>query len=101
MASAKTARSRGAQVKENGVKVEEGLNVFKSDKFDAQSYVQSRCSLNEKVRLLLLFFPTSLLVFFIPSKISVWFLRKLIVGWQMKASSLNVKTLDNWFLIKQ
>ncbi|TQD79685.1 hypothetical protein C1H46_034759 [Malus baccata] len=48
MASAKTARSRGAPVKENGVKLEEGLNVFKSDKFDSQSYVQSRCSLNEK-----------------------------------------------------
>lgn len=49
MASAKTARSRGTPVKENGTKLEEGLTVFKSDKFDAQSYVQSRCSLNEKV----------------------------------------------------
>ncbi|KAK9924030.1 hypothetical protein M0R45_032419 [Rubus argutus] len=48
MASAKTARSRGTPVKENGVKLEEGLNVFKSEKFDAQSYVQSRCSLSEK-----------------------------------------------------
>ncbi|XP_050384595.1 exocyst complex component EXO84B [Argentina anserina] len=48
MASAKTARSRGTPVKENGVKLEEGLNVFKTDRFDAQSYVQSRCSLNEK-----------------------------------------------------
>ncbi|KAH0983652.1 hypothetical protein GBA52_010829 [Prunus armeniaca] len=48
MASAKTARSRGTPVKENGVKLEEGLNVFKSDKFDSQGYVQSRCSLNEK-----------------------------------------------------
>ncbi|XP_048419868.1 exocyst complex component EXO84B-like isoform X2 [Pyrus x bretschneideri] len=48
MASAKMARSRGTPVKENGVKLEEGLNVFKSDKFDSQSYVQSRCSLNEK-----------------------------------------------------
>ncbi|XP_009333985.2 exocyst complex component EXO84B-like [Pyrus x bretschneideri] len=48
MASAKTARSRGTPVKENGVKLQEGLNVFKSDKFDSQSYVQSRCSLNEK-----------------------------------------------------
>ncbi|KAL6134899.1 hypothetical protein ACLB2K_067127 [Fragaria x ananassa] len=48
MASAKAARSRGTPVKENGVKLEEGLNVFKSDRFDAQSYVQSRCSLNEK-----------------------------------------------------
>ncbi|KAF3430956.1 hypothetical protein FNV43_RR25686 [Rhamnella rubrinervis] len=48
MASAKTARSRGTPVKENGTKFEEGLNVFKSDKFDAQSYIQSRCSLNEK-----------------------------------------------------
>ena len=49
MASAKTARSRGTPVKENGPKLEEGLNVFKSDKFDAQTFVQSRCSLNEKV----------------------------------------------------
>ncbi|KAF4350952.1 hypothetical protein F8388_021659 [Cannabis sativa] len=48
MASAKTARSRGTPVKENGAKLEEGLNFFKSDKFDAQNYVQSRCSLNEK-----------------------------------------------------
>lgn len=48
MASAKTARSRGTPVKENGVKLKEGLNVFKSEKFDAQSYVQTRCSLNEK-----------------------------------------------------
>ncbi|PON71028.1 Exocyst component Exo84, C-terminal [Trema orientale] len=48
MASAKTARSRGTPAKENGPKLEEGLNAFKSDKFDAQSYVQSRCSLNEK-----------------------------------------------------
>ncbi|KAL6286870.1 hypothetical protein ACE6H2_011260 [Prunus campanulata] len=48
MASAKTARSRGTPVKENGIKLEEGLNVFKSDKFDSQGYVQSRCSLNEK-----------------------------------------------------
>ncbi|PRQ51955.1 putative cullin repeat-like-containing domain, exocyst complex component Exo84 [Rosa chinensis] len=46
--TAKTARSRGTPVKENGVKLEEGLNVFKSDRFDAQGYVQSRCSLNEK-----------------------------------------------------
>ncbi|XP_015894104.2 exocyst complex component EXO84B isoform X1 [Ziziphus jujuba] len=42
-----SARSR-TPVKENGTKFEEGLNIFKSDKFDAQSYVQSRCSLNEK-----------------------------------------------------
>ncbi|KAF5739238.1 exocyst complex component EXO84B [Tripterygium wilfordii] len=49
MATAKTTRSRGTPVKENGVvKIEEGLNVFKSDKFDADSFVQSKCSLNEK-----------------------------------------------------
>ncbi|RXH89063.1 hypothetical protein DVH24_000662 [Malus domestica] len=48
MASAKTAASRGTPAKENGVKLQEGLNVFKSDKFDSQGYVQSRCSLNEK-----------------------------------------------------
>lgn len=51
MATAKTARSRGAPVKENGVKLEEGLGVFKSDRFDADAYVQSKCSLNEKVPL--------------------------------------------------
>ncbi|KAJ7952028.1 Exocyst complex component EXO84B [Quillaja saponaria] len=48
MATGKTARSRGTPVKENGIKLEESLNVFKSDKFDADSYVQSKCSLNEK-----------------------------------------------------
>ncbi|XP_011033028.1 PREDICTED: exocyst complex component EXO84B-like [Populus euphratica] len=49
MASAKTSsRSRGTPVKENGTKLEEGLNVFKSDRFNADSYVQSKCSLNEK-----------------------------------------------------
>jgi hypothetical protein len=58
MASAKTSsRSRGTPVKENGTKLEEGLNVFKSDRFNADSYVQSKCSLNEKVRWLpVLFF---------------------------------------------
>lgn len=49
MATVKTARSRGpAAVKENGVKLEEGLSFFKSDKFDAEAFVQSRCSLNDK-----------------------------------------------------
>ncbi|GAB4841891.1 Exocyst complex component exo84b [Ancistrocladus abbreviatus] len=53
MASAKTTlRSRAtagvASVKENGAKLEENLNLFKTDKFDAESYVQSKCSLNEK-----------------------------------------------------
>ncbi|CAL1386818.1 unnamed protein product [Linum trigynum] len=49
MSSVKTARSRAAPVKENGaVKTEEGLTAFKSDKFDADAYVQSKCSLNEK-----------------------------------------------------
>ncbi|KAG6760579.1 hypothetical protein POTOM_037102 [Populus tomentosa] len=49
MASAKTSsRSRGTSVKENGTKLEDGLNVFKSDRFDADSYIQSKCSLNEK-----------------------------------------------------
>ncbi|KAH8497601.1 hypothetical protein H0E87_020042 [Populus deltoides] len=54
MASAKTSsRSRGTSVKENGTKLEDGLNVFKSDRFDADSYIQSKCSLNEKeIRLL-------------------------------------------------
>ncbi|KAM1566385.1 hypothetical protein ACFX14_045687 [Malus domestica] len=48
MASAKMALLIGTLVKENGVKLEESLNVFRSDKFDSQSYVQSRCSLNQK-----------------------------------------------------
>ncbi|KAK3427867.1 hypothetical protein EUGRSUZ_F04008 [Eucalyptus grandis] len=48
MATAKAARSRGTPVKENGAKLEEGLTVFKSDKFDADAYVQSKCTLNEK-----------------------------------------------------
>ena len=50
MAAAKTARSRGTPVKETGAKFEEGISFFRSDKFDADSYVQTRCSLNEKVR---------------------------------------------------
>lgn len=49
-AAAKTARSRAAAAAENGgAKIEEGLNLFKSDKFDADVYVKSKCSLNEKV----------------------------------------------------
>lgn len=48
MASAKSSRSRGTPVKENGTKLEEGLIVFKNDNFDADGYVQSKCSLNEK-----------------------------------------------------
>lgn len=48
-AAAKTARSRAAAAAENGgAKIEEGLNLFKSDKFDADVYVKSKCSLNEK-----------------------------------------------------
>lgn len=51
MASAKSSRSRGTPAKENGTKlIEENLNVFKTDNFDADTYVQSKChSLNEKV----------------------------------------------------
>lgn len=49
MATAKVSRSRGTPVKESGAKLVEGLNAFKSDKFDAEGYVQSKCSLNEKV----------------------------------------------------
>ncbi|KAI3455714.1 hypothetical protein Pfo_012381 [Paulownia fortunei] len=57
MASAKSSRSRAAlsgasakgNVKDAGAKFEENLNVFKSDNFDADAYVQSKChSLNEK-----------------------------------------------------
>lgn len=57
MASAKSSRSRAAHsatsakgnVKDGGAKLEENLNVFKADKFDADAYVQSKChSLTEK-----------------------------------------------------
>ncbi|KAL8458835.1 hypothetical protein ACS0TY_036370 [Phlomoides rotata] len=57
MSAAKSSRSRGAHagasakgnVKDAGAKFEENLNVFKSDGFDADAYVQSKChSLNEK-----------------------------------------------------
>ncbi|KAA3489448.1 exoc8 [Gossypium australe] len=50
MATAKTGRSTRptTAAKENGTKIEEGLNVFKSDRFDADAFVQSKCSLNDK-----------------------------------------------------
>lgn len=57
MASAKSSRSRAAHsgasvkgnVKDAGAKFEENLKVFKSDNFDADGYVQSKChSLSEK-----------------------------------------------------
>ncbi|XP_009127372.1 exocyst complex component EXO84B [Brassica rapa] len=46
--AAKTARIKSTPTKENGVRVEEGLSIFKSDKFDADAYVQSKCSINHK-----------------------------------------------------
>ena len=52
MAAVKGPRSRahsGAPAKENLPKLEESLNAFRNDGFDPQSYVQSKCSLNEKV----------------------------------------------------
>lgn len=52
MSSVKAARSRAAAKENGGAKIEEGLNLFKSDKFDAEFYVQSKCSLNDKVRFL-------------------------------------------------
>ncbi|KAM7480688.1 hypothetical protein LguiA_028901 [Lonicera macranthoides] len=53
MASTKSSRSRGTPAKGNAkdaaTKLEENLNVFKSDNFDADGFVQSKChSLNEK-----------------------------------------------------
>ncbi|CAN4085074.1 unnamed protein product [Withania somnifera] len=56
MASVKSSRSRAHAVtpskginKDTGTKLEENLNVFKSDNFDADAFVQSKChSLNEK-----------------------------------------------------
>ncbi|CAN1305967.1 Exocyst complex component EXO84B [Linum perenne] len=48
MSSVKTARSRAAPLKENGTAMtEEGLAVFKSDKFDADAYVHSKCSVDD------------------------------------------------------
>ncbi|KAH9626233.1 hypothetical protein KSS87_000112 [Heliosperma pusillum] len=46
MSMAKNPRSRAQ--KENFHKLEESLNVFRNDRFDPDSYVQSNCSLNEK-----------------------------------------------------
>ncbi|KAK2432251.1 exocyst complex component EXO84B [Trifolium repens] len=46
--SSSRSRVTAASVKENGVKLEEGLNPFKSDRFDAEFYVQSTSSLNDK-----------------------------------------------------
>ncbi|TYH70525.1 hypothetical protein ES332_D05G123500v1 [Gossypium tomentosum] len=50
MATAKTGRSTRptTAAKENGTKIEEGLNIFKSDRFDADAFVQSKRSLNDK-----------------------------------------------------
>ncbi|AES86343.2 putative cullin repeat-like-containing domain, exocyst complex component Exo84 [Medicago truncatula] len=48
MKSSSRSRATAASVKENGVKLEEGLNPFKSDRFDAEFYVQSTSSLNDK-----------------------------------------------------
>ncbi|KAI7756703.1 hypothetical protein M8C21_021728 [Ambrosia artemisiifolia] len=54
MASKISSRSRGntpnkSNVKETGPKLEENLIIFKSDKFDADAFVNSKCnSLNEK-----------------------------------------------------
>jgi hypothetical protein len=50
--SSSRSRVTAASVKENGVKLEEGLNPFKSDRFDAEFYVQSTSSLNDKVHFL-------------------------------------------------
>ncbi|KAL8235237.1 hypothetical protein R6Q59_021337 [Mikania micrantha] len=54
MASKTSSRSRGVAPvksisKETGSKLEENLNIFKSDKFDADAFVNSKCnSMNEK-----------------------------------------------------
>ena len=75
MASVKTARSRPTPVKETGAKFEEGINFFRSDKFDADSYVQTRCSLNEKVRSVCFILP---IFFFFRFKF-FFFLKKMCV----------------------
>ncbi|CAI9114555.1 OLC1v1015302C3 [Oldenlandia corymbosa var. corymbosa] len=44
-----SAATKGSAARDNAGKLEENLNVFKSDNFDADSYVHSKCnSLNEK-----------------------------------------------------
>ncbi|KAK8581368.1 hypothetical protein V6N13_144397 [Hibiscus sabdariffa] len=50
MATAKAGRSTrpSTAAKENGTRMEESLTVFKSDKFDPDAYVQSKCSLDDK-----------------------------------------------------
>ncbi|XP_076888254.1 exocyst complex component EXO84B-like isoform X2 [Bidens hawaiensis] len=55
MTSKTSSRSRGGSLysnnnnKDTGPKLEENLNIFKSDKFDADAFVNSKCnSLNEK-----------------------------------------------------
>ncbi|CAN6843025.1 unnamed protein product [Brassica oleracea] len=48
MAAKTAARRKSTPTKGNGVRVEEGLSLFKSDKFDANAYVQSKYSINEK-----------------------------------------------------
>ncbi|KAL9235537.1 hypothetical protein vseg_010288 [Gypsophila vaccaria] len=51
MATAKTPRARahsGAPAKENLPKLEESLKTFRSDRFDPDNYVQSKCTLSEK-----------------------------------------------------
>jgi len=63
MKSSSRSRATAASVKENGVKLEEGLNPFKSDRFDAEFYVQSTSSLNDKVPFP---FHFSILIFFDP-----------------------------------
>lgn len=75
MASVKSSssRSRAAPAKggakDSANKLEENLNVFKSDNFDADAYVHSKCdSLNEKVPPL-----SSLLHFFLTIIIPPYF----------------------------
>lgn len=70
-----SSRSRGtaASVKENGVKLEEGLNPFKSDRFDAEVYVQSNCSLNDKVQLSILSPFYRFTLAFHAKRLTVWF----------------------------
>lgn len=75
MASVKTARSRPTPVKETGAKFEEGINFFRSDKFDADSYVQTRCSLNEKVRSVRFILP----IFFLSFQVFFFFFKCMCV----------------------
>ena len=85
MASAKTARSRATPVKENGAKFDDGISFFKSDQFDADSYVQTRCSLNDKVPSAISFYPFFFSLLHLSNPLSV--------GWRLLVIAIITSSL--------